>query len=553
MASAVSISPTTKRSGRIAAISVATGILIGLVVAVFELVVKFIEHGIEDQPIGIRAALPFVGLAIAAAILRFSGDLTPSTSEDYIKAYHARQPELPLRPLPARLAAGVSTVASGGALGLEGPAIYAGSTIGFNLQKRVASVFTRDETKVLMAAGAAAGVAAIFKTPATGVLFALESPYKRDLGPRALTPALLASAASYTTYVTLLDRDPVLEIAGTRPEFESRAIVGALAVGILAGLGAALYARLMGAAKALKKYPVSARIAMAGVVLAVLAVVSNNIFGEPLTLGPGYEAANWVTESPERDIGLVALLFLFRLAATFTSIGAGGTGGLFIPLAVQGTILGRLVGIVLGRGSQELFPILGLAAFLGAGYRTPMASTMFVAETTRGLEFVVPALIAAAVSQVVVGNASVSSEQRDERLGHLEKRFSLKVTELINTDVGTVPPDATIGEFMAYHALGRRQLIVPVVDGDSNYVGMCLVDDVGEIERDQWDETQITEIMRTDLETVPPSANLREALVAMEKHHVSVVAVTDTTGFFVGVVSDEEIVRMDEILDETEG
>ena len=67
----------------------------------------------------------------------------------------------------------MATIGFGGAVGLEGPSIYAGSSIGLNLQERFSQYFRREETKVLLTAGAAAGVAAIFQAPATGVIFAI--------------------------------------------------------------------------------------------------------------------------------------------------------------------------------------------------------------------------------------------------------------------------------------------------------------------------------------------------------------------------------------------
>ena len=90
---------------------------------------------------------------------------------------------------------------------------------------------------------------------------------------------------------------------------------------------------------------------------------------------------------------------------------------------------------------------------------------MFVAESTGGVgNFVVPTLIAAAVSQVVAGPLSVAEYQRGKRQGHIERRFTLPLTAILTTDVMTVPPDATVSEFVHLHVLGRRVRIVPVVD-----------------------------------------------------------------------------------------
>ena len=84
--------------------------------------------------------------------------------------------------------AGLATLGSGGPMGLEGPSMYAGAVVGSNLQRRLPRMFRDADRRVLLVAGAAAGVAAIFKAPATGAVFALEVPYQDDLARYMLPP-----------------------------------------------------------------------------------------------------------------------------------------------------------------------------------------------------------------------------------------------------------------------------------------------------------------------------------------------------------------------------
>jgi CIC family chloride channel protein len=103
-------------------------------------------------------------------------------------------------------------------------------------------------------------------------------------------------------------------------------------------------------------------------------------------------------------------LFFLHALATVLTVEGGGAGGLFIPLFVQGWLLGRFVQGITGTHTS-LFPVVGAAAFLGAGYRTPIAGIVFVAEVTGRPGFVVPALLATAVAQVLMGTSSVSTYQ----------------------------------------------------------------------------------------------------------------------------------------------
>ena len=565
-------------------LAIATGALVALVVAGFEVLTdRVLLARLGERPLWQIALAPAVGLSAAAIILRVLGRGTASaTSDEFVRAFHQRTPRLPLRDLPAKLLAGVATIGLGGALGLEGPSIYAGSATGLAVSERFRQWLRREDVQVLLTAGAAAGVAAVFKAPATGVLFALEAPYRDDVNRRALLPSLLAAATSYVVYINMVGAEavvPFLNDPGIRlgvdltnihlandstlalfdasklADFftgvQAGDLVGALILGVLAGLGGRAMAWLVrwskGQARQTSFVP---RVLVGGALLAGLAVAAEAAFGAPLTIGPGIEAMEWVVE-PDRGLGLIALLFGLRIAATLVTLGSGGVGGLFIPLAVQGVILGQFTGMALGTDRPGLYPTLGLAAFLGAGYRAPISAVMFVAESTGG-SFVVPALVAAAISQLVAGKSSVAEHQQSVRLGHLERRFTLPITSALTTDVLTVPPDATAAEFVYAHVLGRRERSVPVVDGGT-YVGMISLSEVSAIERSTWDSTPVAELLQTGLPAALPSWSLRDAVVAMEDAHVDVLAVVDAEGAFIGILRADDILKLDEILEETGG
>jgi len=565
----------TRGNTPVLALSVATGVVVAALIAGFEYVAaEVLLHRLQQLPLWQMAAAPGIGILLASLILHYPGrGGTSATSDEFIRAFHDGSPKLPLRDLPAKLLAGAVTIGMGGALGLEGPSIYTGATVGLTMRDRFGRWLSRDDVKVLLTAGAAAGVAAVFKAPATGVLFALEAPYRDDVNRRALLPSLLAAASSYVVYINLVgsravvpflnnpanrlgfDQDQLWftadDLAGFFTGVETADVFGAILLGVLAGLGGRSMAWLVRWSKARSRQTAFVpRVVAGGAILAALALLADALFGAPLTIGPGFEAMDWVV-GPDHGLGLIALLFGFRMAATLVTLGSGGVGGLFIPLAVQGVVLGQLTGQILGSDRPGLYPTLGLAAFLGAGYRAPIAAVMFVAEVSGG-SFVVPALVAAAVSQVVAGPSSVAEHQQSVRLGHLERRFTLPVTSALTTEVLTVPPDATAAEFVYLHVLARRERVVAVVDGGS-YLGMVSLSEVSDLDRADWDTTPVSEVLRTDLPAVLPSWTLRDAIMAMEKAAVDVLAVTDAEQRFIGVLREEDILKLDEILEETGG
>ena len=310
-------------------LSIATGALVGLLVAGFEqLTVEVLLERLLHGPLWWQAAAPAVGLVAAVAILRYLGrGATPSTSDEYVRAFHERHPRLPISQLPAKLLAGVATIGMGGSMGLEGPSVYAGATVGHSTQGLFGRWLRREEAKMLLTAGAAAGIAAVFKTPATGVIFALEAPYRDDVARRALLPALLASASGYLVYVAILGTDPVINLGSQDSDLSIIHLGGGALLGLVAGLGGRGFAWLVRQAKGLEqRYPISVRLLVGGAVLAGLVVATEAVFDQPLSLGPGVEATEWLRDD-EHTLLLIGSLLAFRVVATLTTVGAGGPAG----------------------------------------------------------------------------------------------------------------------------------------------------------------------------------------------------------------------------------
>jgi CIC family chloride channel protein len=223
---------------------------------------------IERLPDGLLVVAPGVGLVLAAIALRWAGNgATAATADEYIRNFHDRGSRLNLDVVPAKLLACLATLGFGGPLGFEGPSIYLGASVGSYVQRRFDRFFTRDEAKVLLVAGAAAGVAAIFKAPATGAIFALEVPYQRDVAGRSALPALLAAASSYLTFVAFLGTKPILEVLGN-PRFDARDLAGALLLGLCSGVSCRAFAWLLKKAKAMAaSSPVALRMPLAAVTI----------------------------------------------------------------------------------------------------------------------------------------------------------------------------------------------------------------------------------------------------------------------------------------------
>lgn len=395
-----------------------------------------------------------------------------------------------------------------------------------------------------MSAGAAAGVAAVFRAPATGVLFALEAPYRRDIARRALIPALVASAASYITFVLILGPDRLLDFQPT--EFSlSDEVLGALFIGVLAGVTARGVARLFHYAKDVSHtVPFRIRLPAAGAALVVSVITTEALVHKAITLGPGAGVVAEIVLDPTISVWTIIALFGLRALSTSAALGAGGVGGVFIPLVVQGLLLGRVVEVIFDAPSNGFFPVVGLAAMLGAGYRTPLAAVMFVAESTGRAEFVIPALIATAVSQSLMGDVSVSMGQVDERVGQLERRLGMTTAAVMVPHSGHIDPASTLLEVIDQLEADPDLLVIPVFD--TAYRGLLVLADIAPSIMKAGIESTVAEVMH-DIPAIQSDLIARDAAQLMSQHNTAALAVLDSEGLPIGVVTASSLAGLDEL------
>jgi len=263
------------------------GAVTGLGVTVLHLVIQEIAWG----PISFRDSwwvplLPLIGLVLSSWFVRLARDGSTETTEAYVRVFHDPESRIRLRSVPFRLAAAASTISLGGSMGLEGPSIYLGATIGDVAERRFRRLFTAEDSKMLLVAGAAAGIAAIFKAPVTGILFALEVPYRDDVARHALVPAMFAAATSYLVFVAFTGTKPFFPVTPVPLRFSD--LLVALAVGVACGLAARVFVSLYRWGEHLaRRLPFWARPLVSGAVLAAIGYLALAIYHLPLPLGPG--------------------------------------------------------------------------------------------------------------------------------------------------------------------------------------------------------------------------------------------------------------------------
>jgi chloride channel protein, CIC family len=363
--------------------------------------------------------VPGVALGFAVAGLTMQ-HLTPDpdehSTEEIIRAYHEHQGRVDMRPFVPKLLAAIATVGSGGSAALEGPSIYGGGALGSWLWVTLRRFrLTPRDRRILLISGAAAGMAAVFRAPLTGLVFALEMPYKDDLAHEALLPSLIASVVSYATLASFLGAGPLFDFAGGGG-FSRRDLAWSALLGLVCGLVVMVFDitfRRFRTYVAHLSAPHWLKMTVGGGLTGMCGVVFVSLFHGPLIpIGPNYEAVVDVLAHPHGSLELVAFGGL-KLAATLFSLGVGGVSAMFVPLFLTGGALGTAFAqAVVHSPAVDLYAAVGMAAFIAGGYKAPLTAVVFVAEATGGHAYLVPALIGAAVAYAVSGEASVSGDQR---------------------------------------------------------------------------------------------------------------------------------------------
>jgi CIC family chloride channel protein len=303
------------------------------------------------------------------------------------------------RLLPVKYIGGLLAISSGMALGREGPSVQMGASAAVI----VATVTRRNlaDLRVLVAAGAAAGLATAFNAPIAGGVFVLEELVKR-FDPRTTVATLVASASGFAAARLLVTPEYDFHMKSlSDPRLIESGWV--LAIGIVTGVLGVLYnAAVMGALRRAdtSRWPNEARAAATGVLVGLLVWVAPDLAGsgDNLTqnalLGRGTLLA-------------IAGVFILRFALGIVSYAAATPGGLFAPMLVLGSQAGLIVGLVAVHLTPHAAPslsacaLIGMAAFFTASVHAPVTGLILATEMTGNTNQLPPMLGACATAMLI--------------------------------------------------------------------------------------------------------------------------------------------------------
>ncbi|KJK23041.1 chloride channel protein [Burkholderiaceae bacterium 16] len=369
------------------------------------------------------SAAAFSTALAAWLVRRFAPEASGSGIPHVEAVLGADQPAAPLALIPVKFFGGVLAIGAGLALGREGPTVQMGASIAHLLGTLVRR--NVDDCRVLLAAGAGAGLATAFNAPIAGAVFVLEELMRR-FETRTAIAALGASAGAIAVARLIHGDLPDFQLAA-QPFPGAGTVPAHLALGVVVGLAGVAYCRAilwaLAAADGLARWPAEVRAALVGAGVGLLAWFAPDLVG-------GGDAITQRALAGTGALSGIALVFLIRFGLGAVSYAAGTPGGLFAPMLV----LGAQTGLVFGRicihwfpgvaASPGAFAVVAMAAFFAAVVRAPITGIVLVTEMTASFTLLLPMLTACFTAMVVpiMLRCPPIYESLGERLPHKRKR-----------------------------------------------------------------------------------------------------------------------------------
>jgi CIC family chloride channel protein len=498
--------------------------------------------------------LAFVSIGVSYALVRLfaTTKTTGSGTHTVLEAYHLTNGEVGLKDTIVKPAAAILTIGLGGSAGPEGPSLLSGGGIASALSRRFK--VRADLRRRLFVAGAAAGLAATFRTPLTAILFALEIPYKNDLDRETLIEATLASVPAYLLSITVLGSEPFFGVVGSSfLTFDDIAL--SLLLGLLCGLYAVFFTRTFSWVESLS-FKLRKKIGGIGVIGLGTAVLSVSGFFSIYTIGVGLHFVDAIIQGTTFSIAILVLIVLVKTFAVSFTLNFGGSGGLFFPTIVIGAGIGYIFSLVFNVNLTVMFVAVGMAALLAGTHKILLTPVAFVVETLGGI-FAIPALLASAVSYLLSGNHSFYHLQPRTRLKTEElalERFYRKGKELIPEKLKTT----STNEVMTKNPVTLRQgttvrealetfkctkfRVLPVIDENAHVTGVVTLEDLGYVDvRRQ--EIGIFETVMHKPAVIGEETSLEHVAQFMVETQQDHVFVLDKDERLIGVVSGIDVVK----------
>lgn len=362
----------------------------------------------------LRLVAPLTAAALAGLIVRLGGSRSHGVS-NVMEAIALGRVRLSLRATATRALASWTAIAGGMSIGREGPLIEIGGALGSAVSRRLAMPLSA--TRVLVAAGTAAGFAAAYNTPFAATLFVLETM------AGVAAPVLLLPVIAATILATAITR----AVVGAGPLYGQRTfgfeapgeLVAFAGLGVVAAVAAVAFKRTLAACERwFERLPAAQpwRAVTGGLIVGLIAIAW------PRVAGNGYEPLADLVDSP-LPLAAVLTLAAAKMVATSVSVASGVPGGVFTPMMLVGAAIGSSAWLLLSAAGLAVnvhgtYVLVGMAAATAAGIHAPLTAAVMVFELSGDYPIALPLLVttlAATATSRALGSVSVYETELGKR------------------------------------------------------------------------------------------------------------------------------------------
>lgn len=495
-----------------------------------------------------RAVTPVAGGIAAGLVLHYGGRLLGRRrSVDYMEAIVVGDGVIAARPTIIRSLSSLFTIGSGGSIGREGPMVQLAALLGSKLG--VASRAPVPRRRLLVACGAAAGIAAAYNAPIAGALFVAEI-VMGSIAMESFGPLLVASVTANVTIHRFLGYGPVFAVPHVNFGANWELFVYGI-LGVLIGHLAPPFLMLLEWTKArfaALATPAYVRLGAGGLIVGLTSLAFPQVWGN------GYSVVGTILGG---DLGgwLLLAVLAAKVVSTAATVGSGAVGGVFTPTLFIGAAVGALVSTLLhlvwpqAASSAGAYALVGMGGFLAATIHAPLTSVLMIFEMTLDYDVVLPLMLACVTAHYTAKayrhGRSVYHESLQPARDGDDADWRLSTVEAL-----VRPPGAVVTEHVSVRAMldslpNRPVPTVYVVDGSRQLLAVLDPRTVmARAKRREIDpETPVGRIAAPVPFVLTPGTSLTSALDGFLRERVKTLPVTtgqwDTT--LVGQVSRHDL------------
>lgn len=489
-----------------------SGILVGLTAGIAAILLKVTVYQVHllaqfqlnffNYPY-LNLFLPLIGILITVYIVRtFLKGKDGRGVGNVLQDISQRSGVIPKYKMYAQLITSAITVGFGGSSGLEGPIAVTGSAIGSNFARTYRLSYR--ERILLVGCGAAAGIAAVFNAPITGLMFAIEVILVGVVFSDFI-PLIIASVSGALLAKIILNDDILIDFRNLQ-EFDYQNVPYYLLLGVFSGLVSVYYARIARKTDYFFHHQIKwnpyYKALLGGLTIALLCFLFPPLFGE------GYESVKSLASGQAQNILrgsffniagdnqwtlllFVGLIFLTKVFATSITLASGGSGGNFAPSLFTGAFMGFFFSTLINQLSFIKLPVnnftlVGMCGILSGVMYAPLTGIFLIAEITGGYELIIPLMMVSTVSYTIakffepysmdvkdlIPDRKIFTENYDQNILSL-----IKIYEIIDTHYEIVYENDNLTKLLAIWQNTNKEMVV-CKDVNGKYQGYILFENV---------------------------------------------------------------------------